>query len=125
MRTFLAFKFDEEVGTENIRCGINRIRKHYYETYPINFEVEEYVYFYKNVGAVIFDSKNTPLRWKSVVEKNGKALITNSPPSNWKKFSKSMDVNEAPNELLELLLENKEIYSEFSTPTCVCTINED
>src|SRR5699024_6324651 len=125
MRTFLAFKFDDEIGEEAIRSGINRVKQHYYETYPITFEVEEYVYIYKNIGAVIFDSKNTPLKWKSIVQKNGKALITNSAHPNWKKFSKSMEVDEAPNELLELLLLNKEIYSEFSTPTCLCTINED
>lgn len=125
MRTFIAFKFDEKVGENTIREGIKRVRKHYYETYPINFEVEEFVYIYKNIGAVIFDSSDTPLKWKSIVEKNNNALITNFPPPNWEVFSKTGDIEEAPKEMLDLLLEDKDIYSQFSTPTCLCTINKE
>lgn len=125
MRTFLAFKFDSEISKEEIENGINRVRRHYYESHPINFEVEVSLFTHKNLGAVIFDSKNTPLKWKSVEEKDNKAIVTFAPPPNWKKFSVSGDVNKAPLEIMELLSENKQIQSEFSTPTCLCTIDKN
>lgn len=123
MRTFLAFKYDDEISNEEIDQSINRVKKHYYESHPINFEVETSVYKYKNLGAVIFDSKNTPLKWKNVEDNNRGALITFAPPPNWKKFSNSGDVENAPSEMFEALLANKELQSKFSTPTCMCTID--
>lgn len=125
MRTFLAFKYDNETSEKEINQGIERVKKHYYESHPINFEVETSIYTHKNLGAVVFDSKDTPLKWKSVEENNNGALITFAPPPNWKKFSKSGDVNQAPSELLDELSTNKELQSRFSTPTCLCTINKD
>lgn len=123
MRTFLAFKFDKDISSEEITESIDRVKKHYYETVKINFEVEVHEFRYKNLGAVIFDSKTTPLRWNSVVSEEGRALITYYPPPNWKKFSESGDVNNAPKELLKKLSDNKELSSEFSTPTSVCLID--
>lgn len=125
MRTFLAFKLEKNFNEEEIHESINRVKKHYYETQPINFEVEVSMHIYKNIGAVIIDSKNTPLKWKSVVKNSKNILITNSPPPNWKKFSRSGDIEKAPEELLEKILSNKNLASEFSTPTCLSTINEE
>lgn len=125
MRTFLAFKYDNEIIEAEINEGIKRVKKHYYESHPINFEVEVNVYIHNNIGAVIFDSKDTPLRWKNIQENESGALVTFSPPPNWKKFSVSGDIEKAPLELLNQLMINKKLQSKFSTPTCVCTINKD
>lgn len=125
MRTFIAFKFDTDISSEEITKSIDRVKHHYYETVKVNFDVEVSEYRYKNIGAVIFDSKTSPLRWESVVHDGNKALITYAAPPNWKKFSESGDVSKAPLELLNKLIDNKEISSEFSTPTSVCVIDED
>lgn len=125
MRTFIAFKFDTDMSSEEISKSIDRVKHHYYETVKVNFEVEVSEYRYKNIGAVIFDSKTSPLRWDSVVEDDNKALITYAAPPNWKNFSESGDVSQAPKELLKKLIDNKELSSEFSTPTSLCVIDEE
>lgn len=125
MRTFLAFKLEENFSEKEIQEGINRVKKHYYETHKVQFEVQISEYIFKNIGAVVFDSANTPLKWKSIFKQNNNVLITNSPPPNWKKFSDSGEIDKAPGELLKKILSNKNLTSEFSTPTCLCTINED
>ncbi|WP_411843715.1 hypothetical protein [Salinicoccus sp. HZC-1] len=125
MRTFLAFKFDKDISSDEITESINRVKHHYYETVKVNFDVEVSEYRYKNIGAVIFDSKSNPLRWDSVVNDNGKALVSYAPPPNWKKFSDSGDVSKAPKELLNKLVDNKELISEFTTPTSICLIDSE
>lgn len=125
MRTFLAFKYETQVTEDEIKVAIDRVKRHYYETHPINFELEVEYYIHKNIGAVIFDSKDTPLKWKNIAKSENGALITFAPPPNWKKFSTSGKVESAPLELFKELRKNKQLQSKFSTPTCLCTIDTE
>lgn len=125
MRTFIAFKFDKDLSYDEISKNIERVKHHYYETVKINFDVAVFEYRFKNIGAVIFDSKTSPLRWESVVTDGNKGLVAYAPPPNWKKFSDSGDVLKAPKELLNKLVNNKDISNDFSTPTSVCLIDKD
>src|SRR5699024_6829549 len=48
-----------------------------------------------------------------------------APPPNWKKFSKSENIVNAPYELLESVSQDKSIINDFSTPTSFCLIDEE
>jgi len=124
MRTFVAFKLDSQEDEEAIKNRINRVKTHYYETLPINFEVEVQSVIYKNMAAVIIDSENTPLKWQSVVEKDNISMITLAPPPNWEYFTNTDNVKDAPLELLKILEKNRNIDAGFGTPSCLCTIDK-
>lgn len=63
MRTFIAFKIDTDYNDEIIRDGIERIRNHYYESIDDGVEYSEEIVIHNNIGAVIFDLKDSALLW--------------------------------------------------------------
>ena len=70
MRTFVAFKIETDYNDEMIREGLQRIRNHYYESITDDIEYTEEVVIHDNIGAVIFDVKDSALLWDNVYEKN-------------------------------------------------------
>lgn len=124
MRTFIAFKIDTDYNDEIIRDGIERIRNHYYESIDDGVEYSEEIVIHNNIGAVIFDLKDSALLWDNVYEKNDLSLITYAPPANWKKYCKSQDVSAGPEELLEYVTLNNDSSFDFSAPTCFAVINK-
>src|SRR5699024_9340908 len=118
MRTFIAFKIDTDYNDEIIRDGIERIRNHYYESIDDGVEYSEEIVIHNNIGAVIFDLKDSALLWDNVYEKNDLSLITYAPPANWKKYCKSQDVSAGPEELLEYITLNNDSSFDFSAPAC-------
>ncbi|WP_052256873.1 hypothetical protein [Salinicoccus sp. YB14-2] len=124
MRTFIAFRIDTDNPDEFLTKGIERIRKHYYESIDKNVNYTEKIIRYKNIGAVIFDLEDSPLLWKDVYEENNFALITYAPPTNWKRYCNSKDIKKAPGELLNYLVNNPHKSHGFSAPTCFATLDK-
>lgn len=124
MRTFIAFKIDSENDSKMISDGIERVRKHYYESIDDNVEVTVQVVIHKNLGAIIFDLKESTLLWKDIYEDDDYSLITYAPPANWKKYCKSQHVSKGPQELLKFIIENDESSFDFSAPSCFAVIDK-
>src|SRR5699024_6158361 len=82
------------------------------------------IVIHNNIGAVIFDLKDSALLWDNVYEKNDLSLITYAPPANWKKYCKSQDVSAGPEELLEYVTLNNDSSFDFSAPACFAVINK-
>src|SRR5699024_8470007 len=107
MRTFLAFKYYEEIDETNFEEALNRVKAHYYESGTKNVEIITSGIRSNNIGAYVIDLVDSPLLWPNLYEENGNYIITYSPPSNWKEFCPSHQVEDGPKELLSHILSCK------------------
>ena len=125
MRTFLAFKYHEEITDSEIDAALSRVKNHYYNPENLNLELNTRGVSNKTIGAYVIDLKETSLKWPSIYEEKGDYLITYSPPSNWKEYSKTGVIENGPKELLSHILGNKYEDNIFSAPTCFAVFSND
>src|SRR5699024_7806083 len=124
LRTFIAFRIESDFDDEKLEEGVERVRKHYYKSITDDIKWTEKIVRHKNLGAIIFDLEDSPLRWANTYETDDLSLITYAPPSNWKNYCKTGDVKTAPKELLSFIKENNDEKIDFSAPTCFSIIDK-
>jgi hypothetical protein len=116
MKTILIYKFDYPVSQDEINVSLERVKRHYYQSYKMNFKMSGQGWVDSQIGVYIWDDENSPSQWPSWVEENHLGVATVYPPANWEEISGTSKIEAAPLRLFEKLCLDSKLISKLSPP---------
>jgi hypothetical protein len=116
MNTVLIYKFDDPVSLNEIEESLDRVKRHYYQKYKVNYQISGDGWTDQQLGIFIWDDADSPLRWPSWSENDHIGIATVYPPVNWEDICETSNIDEAPFRLVEKLGTDSNLISALSPP---------
>ncbi|WP_411843716.1 hypothetical protein [Salinicoccus sp. HZC-1] len=122
MRTFLAFKLNDNIHEKQQLNNITNLKDYYEETY-LNYTLSSDYQFHKNLGAFILDDEASILDFPSTIERETINILTFFPPLNYKDFSVNKET--AMLSISQALLKDKLILNDLTAPLLFSIIDKE
>lgn len=122
MRTFLAFRFNDEVTENEIIKKSNSLKDYYQKSY-LKYDLKMEYSYLRNCGSIIIDDENTPINFPNRIVKDKNEIITYFPPLEVSNHEKSNA--EGIIELCERLQSNNSKITNLSSPFLFSVLNEE
>lgn len=121
MRTFLAFKLNDNIQERQQLNNISNLKNYYEETY-LNYTLSVDYQFHKNIGVFILDDKSSKLEFPTSVEEENISVLTFFPPLNYKDFSTNKETSILS--ISQALIKDKKVLNDLTAPLLFSSINK-